>query len=122
MKDSEIKYDYEIINGKPHFGVWFGYYMPLPKEVWEGVVEQNPIYLEYKDNLKNYLEHFPCDDELEKRHIHYVIHASNVYENYPICIFGVVCVKFLLWGRAYKIMRIRNYEPRVIALSPNIIE
>lgn len=89
---------YEVINGKPHFGFWFGKWVAI----------EDTGAKDYKENpyAMNFLEHFEKENiwDFEKRNIQVIFK--------PAIGFGwlnqvaTIGVKFILWGRAYKVMKL----------------
>ena len=99
-----MKVDYEIINEKPHFGLWFGKAVVINNnDAWFGKIEQNPILSFYVDNLKNWrMENFTSDIHIKNEQVIF----KPPYYSGPIIQNGTIGLKFIAWGRAYKIMKL----------------
>lgn len=93
-----IQQERELIDGKPHFGEWFGksviYLNHIPQSV-----QEDPTILACKDTLESSIP----KTELEVRNKNFIIRFPS-YFDHPLLINGTVSIKYMLWGRAYKLM------------------
>jgi hypothetical protein len=103
MKQKLTKVDYSIVNGKTHFGLWFGKYLPVDKEAFVGDLEknlilQNRIYL-LEDIYIKYVQ-----KGFEIRHDSFI--SKPPLASGPLSYHGTLGVKFVVWGRAFKVMKL----------------
>lgn len=79
----------EVINGKPHFGLFFGLSVILQDEV----LMKDALDLLKKDRAEKFKGFQIRSDEM-------------IYRT-PFHIFnGSIALKFIAWGRAYKVMKL----------------
>jgi hypothetical protein len=91
-----------LIDGKPHFGLFFGRSISLTNLVQtDWMADPSVIYgLEI-------LRKFPAKDDcsLEIRDEQIIFRPG--FSSYdPLSLVSFLSIKFLIWGRAYKIMRL----------------
>ena len=101
----------EIINGKPHFGLYFGTVLVVHNlDAFDGDYEKNPIFQEYLSQLKVKMNAIPSD--LEIRNDKLIVRLPH-YSN-PLEISGTIALKYIIWGRAFKLMRFitKNTKPK----------
>jgi len=95
--------EYEIINGKPHFGEFFGICVMIQTDAFFGNEEENPILYIAKQKLES-LAFDKLPDYFEKRHVTFIVRSP--YYSTPLHQNGSVCIKFMLWGRAFHIKKL----------------
>lgn len=100
-----MKHDYEIIDGKPHFGIWFGEYIRMR-------VEQtfDEYFMQYaKDVLNNHRNNITPHD-LKNRHEEFILKqpSSHYGMNNPLNNYATLAIKFMIWGRAFKVMKLNK--------------
>lgn len=94
------KYEYEIINGKPHFGQWFGRYISIPNDAFVGDPDKNILLKECKEKIEQVI--IPID--LEVRHKQFIVRPPSAFcMGFP---YGTLAIKFMLWGRAFKVQKL----------------
>lgn len=99
--------DYEIIDGKPHLGLWFGKYIYLNHEAaWIEDLELNPMQEMAKTCLYNFMNEFTPRDT-QNRHVQ-IIKKPPLSSINPFYIIGTVGIKFMVWGRAFKVMKLNK--------------
>lgn len=92
--------EYEIIDGKPFGGHWYGSSHIFSRFLTEPL-PSNPIYIETRKKLRDL---FPKDFELRNESIIYrPPYCSSVLNQ--SCTLGI---KFLVWGRAFKLMKLKR--------------
>lgn len=94
--------DYEIINGKPHLGLFFGSFVVIHGDAWAGNPEHNPIFSTAKERLSVNLKCIPSD--LESRYIQLISRPPLACD--PLSMHGTLGLKYMIWGRAFKVMRL----------------
>lgn len=102
--------DREIINGKPHFGLWFGNYLICPHyDAFVEPLDKNPIHEIYVDRLNAWrIDRFKDVLHLKIQIITKPPSLASFLNQY-----GTVAIKFIAWGRAYKVMKlIAKNKPR----------
>lgn len=93
------KCEYEIINGKPYFGQWFGRYTSIPHDALVGDLDKNPILQEYKEKMEKINTPFG----LEVRHRQSIVRPPSGFQ---MCSYGTLAIKYMLWGRAFKMHKL----------------
>lgn len=110
MKHDKLK-EYEIIDGKPYGGKWFGHHILCIKNDVHGYPHKKEceelLDGKFNDKFK----------EFEVRHKEFVFKENYFY---PLASFDSVGLKALIWGRAYKIHRLsktgcRRYKKTRVA-------
>ena len=108
-----MKYEPQTINGKPHFGYFFGTWIYLSYELFT-----DPRAINFaKDRLYAWQrETFP---DLEYRHSQFIERFPQGSIHAPLSIHGTLGIKFMAWGRAFKIMRllkkgIKRYKKKLV--------
>ena len=103
-----MKEQCKLINGIPHFGIWFG------KSCFyhESLNASDILELQFK--LENSI-HFP-DLEIRNKQI---IHNPPGFSCNPLNQNCTVGIKFIAWGRAFKVMRylkkgVLRYSKKII--------
>lgn len=106
-----MKHEYQIIDGKPHFGIFFGSYIIID------LLKDNNDILIYKEKLQKNIDAILSNDpSFQARHIDYILRPPYVVTD-CFTFNQSVSVKFMIWGRAYKVMRlsinpIKRYKKR----------
>lgn len=96
--------DYEIINGKPYLGVYFFHHFNLDGNLY---FSDQSKYEKYKNYLINELTEWskrltPKDCEI--RYLEIIDKPPlPIHEVYH---FGIIAIKFMIWGRAFKVRRL----------------
>ncbi len=106
----------ELIEGKPHFGLWFGQcVLNLPET--EGNPEHDPIYLQETEKLEmNVISKLPKECEVRGSQIT----VRPAYRCTPLLLLsGSVAIKYMIWGRAYRVMGLlkkgtKRYAKRIV--------
>ena len=102
-----VKHERETIDGKPYFGVQVSNYIawPLPFDPYNDK--------EYLDKAKSMLHSWAESLDGERRHEEYIYRPyDGAWDS--LMQMESLGVKFLLWGRAYRVMRqIEKNAPRV---------
>lgn len=95
--------EYQIIDGKPYGGKWFGHYILCIKDDVHGYPHKKDCE-ELLENRFNGLF-----KEFEMRHKKFIFK-----ENYlsPFESFDSIALKALVWGRAYKVQRLSKTRRR----------
>ncbi len=112
-----MKEDYTIINGKPYFGIWFGKALIVNDlNAWVGNPDENPILQQYIDSLKRWQIGNFCN-ELEIRKECVVFRPP--YISNSLNLNGTIAIKFIIWGRAFKVMKllkkgIKRYAKKMV--------
>lgn len=95
-----IQEEKQMIDGKPHFGVWIGNYIWINGDAFVGDPNKNPMLDVAKQLLHNWLKnHYK---EVEHRHTQ-IVERPPYYSE--LSQRGTVGIKAMIWGRAYKVMR-----------------
>lgn len=96
--------DYEIINGKPHLGVYFGSFYKLSRILYY----TDEVLLEkYKNNIINQLTDWSKRITPKDCEIRYLeIIDKPPLPNYEVYQYGTIAIKFMIWGRAFKVRRL----------------
>lgn len=92
------KEEYELINAKPYFGIFLGDTIILNHEVTFS--QNDPKFCEVLGKLKNCRS---FEDDLEIRH-EQIIYRPPYYAG-PLTQNSIIARKYLLWGRAFKVMK-----------------
>lgn len=90
--------EYTLINGKPHFGIFLGDMIIINHEVTFS--QNDPKFFEAIEKLKNCRS---FQDDLEVRHERII--ARPPYFAGPLSQNFALSRKFVLWGRAFKVMK-----------------
>ncbi len=94
--------EYEIREGKPHGGLWLGTYA-ISRHI-QKCEDIDPVYLMTRQNVENWEKStYP---EFEHRHVK-LIEKPPLYAE-PLNSVTTVGIKFLAWGRAFKILKIKK--------------
>lgn len=97
------KNERELVNGKPHLGVWLGSNVIIYGCLW-GHVETR------KETEEKLLNSRPSGD-FEYRHQQFIYRDPYGWD--VLNQSGSIGIKYLLWGRAYKVMRMfKKGSPR----------
>lgn len=104
--------EYEIINGKPYGGHWYGSSI-LINQLLSKDFEKEPIFIQCIERLKNI---FPKGFELRKENI---IYRPPLYCD-PFNQVATLGIKALVWGRAYKVMKLtaigkKSYKKKYVS-------
>lgn len=90
-------YERAIVDGKPHFGLYFGSAEFLHR--WSPV-----IIAQVCDRL--FFAHQPLDPLLEKRYPEFIERPPHFPSGGALSLSGTVGYKYMLWGRAFRVMRL----------------
>lgn len=90
--------EWELVDGKPHGGIFFGRCTVLYHEVSEPWYE-DPIIVEAIKCLK-----YPIPKDLEMRHDS-IIYRPPYFAN-PLNQAGTLAFKCMFWGRAWKVYKL----------------
>jgi len=105
--NKEMTHDYEIIDGKPHLGLWFGKLLYINRDAYLDRYEEN------KNNVIRLLQDFARRSApigTQPRHIqiiHKPISSYDIMFN-PISSRETIAIKFMIWGRAFKVMKLNK--------------
>lgn len=94
----------ETIDGKPYFGVWMGQFVTLIDNPISQL--QNEPKLEIVKNMLLYGARRAVASLGEMRHVQWIIRPPLIEGAFDIP--GTVAIKYMFWGRAYKVMRRTN--------------
>lgn len=94
--------DEQLINGKPYFGMWFGSYIRLQGDAFVGDLEKNPMMQMAKDHLNGLPPKLLNGEEIRYKEL--IVRPP--YANNPLNCYGSVGVKYVIWGRAFRVMSI----------------
>lgn len=98
-----MKQDYEIIDGKPHLGLWFGKHIYLFSEMF-----LDEIYLRRsKDLLNQFVKDF-TPENTKTRYEEIIVKPPLEYYNNPLGNRGTIAIKFMIWGRAWRVMKLNK--------------
>jgi len=86
----------EIVDGKPHGGVWIGTYIYINVDLLPDL-EECPTYQTCVDRLKHWLP-----KEFEHRH-EQIIYRPAQHSFNPLSCRATVGIKAMVWGRAFKV-------------------
>lgn len=95
----------QLIDGKPYFGVWMGHSIIF----YEYVFDMKDKFIDMlHHNSVQVLQNVLPEGCLINESIIYgsPMHASTMMGYSPIMQHATVAKKYLLWGRAYKVMRV----------------
>ena len=114
MGNQMMKVDPELINGKPYFGFRFSSYCTIIGYL--GPKEEDPVYCMAKEKVETYIKNLD-NFNLGVRHIE--MFEQLPYYTDPLAYIGYMGVSYVLWGRAFKVMRlqkkgIRRYQKKRI--------
>jgi len=119
-----VKNEYEIIDGKPHLGLWYGQWVASNIDLDENhkPLEDNPILTTAKSFLMESLANQEkINPGLKARHVEWIIRPpTDPHHLYgPLALVSTVGLKWMIWGRAYKVMRltskkIKRYRKKLI--------
>ena len=101
-KHPEIQVDRQLIDGKPYFGLWFGSYIRLSGDAFVGDLEKNPMMQMAKEHCNSLPPKLLHGEEIRYKQI---IVRPPLYAN-PLGSWGSVAVKYVIWGRAFRVMSI----------------
>lgn len=98
MKITEQIVDRQIINGKPHFGIWIRRFVILDSSFISEPYLECPLIKECIEKLKYLNEKY-----LEFRNISFIYRRPSSVDilNYK----NTLGMKAVLWGRAFKVMK-----------------
>lgn len=95
---------YEIINGKPYFGRWYGICRCAPDDAFIGNMTENSIHLWHVEKLKEVRKRM-CGNDFEIRN-ETIVSRPPYYS--ILQRLGQIGLKFILWGRAFKVARLEK--------------
>lgn len=100
---NKIRTEYQLIDGKPHLGHYFGCHNTVISDAFCGDLDKNPITIEVKKSLRFTAERkLPTDCEI--RNDSFILRPP--YFSGPIDSYGSIAYKFMIWGRAFKIKKL----------------
>jgi hypothetical protein len=94
-------YEPQLIEGKPYFGEYFGNYILIQPDIYE--IQKEWVENQCKHSLLNWVKD-TFDQALERRNETWIIRQpdfTNILRPY-----ASVGLKLLIWGRAFKIMKL----------------
>ena len=118
-----VQNEYEIIDGKPHLGLWYGYSIPALIDIDENQepLKDNPSLVATKSYILESLTHQKnSNPDLTSRHVEWIFRPPNPYGLFdPFAQLSTIGLKWMIWGRAYKVMRltrkkIKRYRKKLI--------
>ncbi len=89
----------EVVSGKPHFGIWFGQYVIVHGELWGNEDVSVGIVEKLRHSMVS-----KTPEGCETRHEQVIMKPPNLDD--PLNYNGSIGAKYMIWGRAYKIMRL----------------
>ncbi len=89
----------EVINGKPHFGLYFGSCIIINAKL-SNYMEERGVYAEML--ARKMVSTIP--DGCESRHEVFVLRPPTIID--PLTQNATIASKYMIWGRAHKIMRL----------------
>lgn len=103
MKNTAMEHDRETVDGKPHFGEFFGICALVSGDAFFGNEEDNLIVSIVKQKLESSAfgklpEHF------EKRHVTFIVRPPCYSD--PFHQNGSVAIKLMIWGRAFHVKKL----------------
>lgn len=101
-----MKTEYQIIDGKPHFGIFFGISIIADADAFVSPLEENPILNLYRKRLQKQANLILQIDPTLLMRDYTEILRSPYDTTDCLCLNGSVSGKFMIWGRAYKVMRL----------------
>lgn len=110
--------DYEIIQGKPHLGLYFGSAITVNSLNFPFDNEEDPQYAAVKARIIMGLNEMSYSNpDLQVRHAQWIIRPP-IYSG-PLCQNGTIGLKWMMWGRAFKVMKftkkgIKRYKKKLI--------
>ena len=113
-----MKEEYQIIDGKPHLGLWYGKCVITHFASLEEDRVKDPIIIRAKDILtESRMNQENSNPDLMCRHVKWIIRPTDIGD--PLSIRGTIGLKWMIWGRAYKVMRLlkkggRRYKKKLI--------
>ncbi len=91
--------DREVIDGKPHFGLWLGEFITIDGELFK----LEKVCTDCVDRLKqNMIAKIP--EGCETRHEQIIMKPPT--QDNPLNYRGSIGIKYMIWGQAYKVMRL----------------
>lgn len=90
--------EYEIIDGKPFGGLWFGTYLRSFDILVDDI--SDPIFSVMKEKIEEYEKN--TLKEFQHRNVQFI--SKFPFYNEPLLAY-TFGVKFLAWGRAFKIFK-----------------
>lgn len=97
--------DYEIINGKPHLGLFLGNAVIVNCDARCDDLGKNPVYLQAKEALKSYICNIAMNTgAFELRHVQWIKPPPAFSD--PLLQNTTIAVKYMIWGRAFKVMKL----------------
>ena len=97
--------DYEIINGKPHLGAFFGSSAIVNGDFFVDELEGDSLVSEVKEKLYKNMSYIKSkEDTFETRYVQWIIRPPIKYST--LRINGTIAVKFMIWGRAFKVKKL----------------
>ncbi len=102
----------EVVDGKPHVGLWLGQCVIANVFMDEGGLEANPIYIKAIEWLKERVM-ASLPDKCEVRNQQIIVRPPHGAQN------GTVAIKYMIWGRAYRVMRLlrkgkKRYAKKIV--------
>lgn len=99
------KVELELINEKPHFGLWMGRSVILNRDV-DSVNLECPVVKMALGMLK---EH-PYGNDIQIRHEEVIFRPSYLCNDLKLN--ATLGVKFVIWGRAYRVMSLLSKKTK----------
>jgi hypothetical protein len=99
-KPREDKVDAQLIDGKPHFGLWFGSWVYVEADAFAGDPKKNPLMIFATDRMNGLPETLLRGEEIRYKQ---VVVRPPLYAN-PFQSYGSIGVKYVIWGRAFRVM------------------
>lgn len=88
--------EYEIIDGKPHLGEWFGSCIILNSPWNDESIQRCQQRLESSSTLTT--------EGLERRHKNFIVRPP--LDSSFFAMNGTISIKYLAWGRAFKVKKL----------------
>ncbi len=113
-----MNHDYEILNGKPHLGLYFATAYVVKDVDWTEDFKDSSKFNELKRESENTFSGIESSNPgLQIRKSQWIIRQPRF--GGVLSINGTVGLKFMVWGRAYKVHRLnkkgsRRYEKKWI--------
>lgn len=96
-----VREKYEVVNGKPHFGIWIGRYTAINNTL---ALLPEDKFTEIYDFILERMKVMPDGLELKESQVIYKEPRSNAMAD-PLNQCSTLAIKGIMWGRAYKVMR-----------------
>jgi hypothetical protein len=112
MKNIPFREQSEVINGKPHFGIFFGMSYILYHHIENNDFMNDPIVLEILKKMEKNIH----DLEMRNKSI---IFRPSWGEGFFRC-NATLGIKYILWGRAFKVMKflkkgVKRYKKIIVS-------